>query len=125
MNGTHYGQPTFIADGVVSNLSTQSQLKVDDYYSWAKLTSKKIYTYNNRLHLYDVERYPFAGFKKLVGREDSVSDNNYIMYTHIVSNLVDTWTMRVIGISDSFLRGWFYYPDPNAKKSYCTALASI
>lgn len=41
VNGTHYGQPTFIADGVVSNLSTQSQLKVDDYYSWAKLTSKR------------------------------------------------------------------------------------
>lgn len=116
VNGTHYGQPTFIADGVVSNLSTQTQLKVDDYYSWAKLTSKKIYTYNNRLHLYDVERYPFAGFKKLVGREGSASDNNYIMYTHIVSNLVDTWTMSEIGISDSFLRGWFYYPDPNAKE---------
>lgn len=38
------------------------------------------------------------------------------MFTHIVSNWVDTWTMRVIGISDSFLRGWFYYPDPNAKE---------
>ena len=116
VNGTHYGQPTFIADGVVSNLSTQSQLKVDDYYSRAKLTSKKIYTYNNRLHLYGVERYPFAGFKKLVGREGLASDNNYIMYTHIVSNLVDTWTMSAIAISDSFLRGWFYYPDPNAKE---------
>lgn len=117
VNGIHYGDPTFIADGVVENLVTQTQLKVDDYYGWAKLTADKLYTYNKRLHMIGAKRHPFSGFSTLTGREmDEKKDTAYIMFTHIVNNGYEAWVVANIISSPSFLRGWLYYPDPNARE---------
>ena len=117
VNGSHYGDPTFIGDGVVENLVTQTQLNTDDYYGWTKMTADKLYTYNGRLHMIGVKRYPYEGFSTLVGREvDLSNDNVYYMLTHIVTNGYDAWVARNYVTSDSFLRGWLYYPDPNARE---------
>ena len=49
-------------EGRLSNLKEQEQLKVDDYYGWTNLTSSKLFSYNNRINLIGVKRYPFKGF---------------------------------------------------------------
>ncbi|MQN11883.1 hypothetical protein F7D95_03390 [Prevotella copri] len=113
VNGIKDGDRTFIAKGVVENLTTQTQLNVDDYYGWAKATAERLYTYNGRLQAIGLLRYPFGGFSNFTGR-DLTGDDYYYMYTHIVTNTSDTWTMNVASVNKSFLRGWIYYPDPNA-----------
>lgn len=104
-----------IGSGVLENLTTQEQLNVDDYYGWTEMTAERLFTYNNRIHLIGAKRYPFAGFNKFVGRMPSTNkDSGYTVYTHLVTSTSDTWVITSMLINNSFLRGWFYYPDPNA-----------
>ena len=113
VNGIKDGDRMFIGKGVVENLTTQTQLNVDDYYGWAKATAERLYTYNGRLQAIGLLRYPFGGFSNFTGR-DLTGDDYYYMYTHIVTNTSDTWAINVASVNKSFLRGWIYYPDPNA-----------
>ena len=105
-----------IKEGTVENLTSQEQLGVDDYYGWTKMVCKKLFTYNNRIHLVDAKRYPFDGFGYFVGKKYSGDDKAYVVLTHIVSMTSDTWVSGVMLASDSQLSGWLYYPDPNAKE---------
>lgn len=112
-----YMNDPVITRGLLENLTTQEQLGVDDYYGWANMTSDKLFSYNNRIHLVGAKRYPFRGFNKFVGRRTTNNDLSGNAYVHIVSSSSDTWVMTGITISQSFLRGWFYYPDPNATEA--------
>lgn len=107
------GETAFIADGTLENLQEQEQLKVDDYYGWASLSAESIYNYNGRLNLIGTTRTPFAGFAKFVGKDRS-KDDEFLMFTHIVSDKCDTWTERSVTADEDFLQGWLFYPDPNA-----------
>lgn len=119
-----------IKEGVVSTLLQQQQLSVDDYYGWTTLRPKQMLSYNKRLNIFNIERYPFEGFSSFIAFPDwgwgeaddgtdyrltSRWDRQLRYYVHIVSDTIDTWVM-----SDScdsfteFAESWFYYPDPNA-----------
>ena len=111
-----YGDTTVIGTGVVENLTSQEQLTVDDYYGWTKTVAERMFTYNSRIHLIDAKRYPFSGFTKFVGRNGDSKDGSYMMYTHIASSTCDTWVSSSMMVNKSFLSGWLYYPDPNAKE---------
>ena len=108
---------SLIKDNIVSNLTTQSQLGVDDYYGWARMSADKLFTYNKRLNLVGAKRYPFEGFSYFVGREvDTNKDEAYMIYTHIVTDTCDKWVSCGATMNDSFLRGWIFYPDTNARE---------
>ena len=106
-----------IANGVVSNLTEQEQLKVDDYYGWTKLISEKLFTYNNRINTIGLRRFPFAGFNFFTECKEQ-SKLSYEYYVHIVSQQIDTWVKSEPNnnVDAIIFSGWLYYPDPNAKE---------
>lgn len=105
-----------IKDGVVTNLLEQEQLSVDDYYGWTTKKARSMYTYNRRLNLFGVKRYPFEGFSTFVAQPDTNRRDCRLQYfVHIVSDTMDTWVAS--GTSEALKEvadTWIYYPDPNA-----------
>lgn len=108
-------------EGRLSNLKEQEQLKVDDYYGWTNMTSSKLFSYNNRINLVGVKRYPFKGFT--IFRAGYTSPTNAYgfvkYYVHIVSQTMDTWVSSNALLIDKDYQpynDWYFYPDPNAKE---------
>jgi len=106
-----------IDNGVVSTLTEQEQLKVDDYYGWAKLVPSKLFTYNNRLNTVGTARYPFEGFNFFADCKEGVKIE-YEYYTHIVNQQIDTWVKSDTSdnVDPMIFTGWLFYPDPYAKE---------
>lgn len=108
-------------EGRLSNLKEQEQLKVDDYYGWTHLVSSKLFSYNNRINLIGVKRYPFKGFTIFrAGYTSPTTAYGYVKYyVHIVSQTMDTWVLSNTLLIDSDYKpynDWYYYPDTNAKE---------
>lgn len=102
----------------IENLTTQEQLKVDDYYGWTKIVAQNIYTYNKRINLFNIKRYPFKGFNLF--HDDVMGYVGYnfkfTYYVHIVSDSMDRWVKseeKSEFVPDA-ANAWLYYPDPNA-----------
>ena len=106
-----------IANYVVSNLTEQEQLKVDDYYGWTKLIPEKLFTYNNRINAIGLKRYPFDGFNFFTECKEK-SEHSYEYYVHIVNQQIDTWVKSEPNnnVDAIVFSGWLYYPDPNAQE---------
>lgn len=114
-NGT-YSATGKINSNVVSTLTEQERLDVDDYYGWTKKTANKLYAYNRRLNMMDVRRLPWKGFNEFVTEYHDMDYevNNCSYYVHIVSETMDAW-VKTQGYAGLGLTGtWLYYPDPNA-----------
>lgn len=108
-----------IKDHVVSNLTTQEQLEVDDYYGWTYFGGSKLFAYNGRLNMFNLYRYPWKGFKDFVTNQDDesmIAPTRWEVrcYVHIQSATMDAWVMQESNCLTPFLDTWFYYPDPNA-----------
>lgn len=105
-----------IKDGVVSTLLQQEQLALDDYYGWTTMKPEKMYSYNKRLNLFGVKRYPFKGFSSFVAKSDiEKTDCMLQYYVHIVSDTMDTWVESdITSALKEVANSWFYYPDTNA-----------
>lgn len=102
---------------VVSTLTSQEQLKNDDYYGWAHLYAKKMFTYNNRINVFDLKRFPFKGFNNfLATKGNGDADKKITYYVHIVSSSMDAWVQSDDStfFNENTLSGWLFYPDPNA-----------
>ena len=115
MDGYVYDAKIVIKDHTVENLTTQEQLSKDDYYGWTKMVANKLYTYNNRINLMGIARYPFKGFNEFTAVLGS-SGEGFTFYTHIVNETMDTWVAsdNNINVVEGTIPGWLYYPDPNA-----------
>lgn len=104
-----------IQRGVMDNLTTQTQLDTDDYYSYASMQASIIKSYNNRLHLANVKRTFFDGFANFsfTSYETSEGIKEYIYYVYIKTDS----GLRIVSNSINSLEiadVWFYYPDPRA-----------
>lgn len=114
MKGAAVKASTVMKSHTVENLTSQEQLAVDDYFGWTKKVGKKVYPYNNRLNLLGADRYPFRGFN-LFTADSCTSGEDFVFYTHIVSDSMDAWVKSDSNIVlEATLPGWLYYPDPNA-----------
>lgn len=114
-------ESALLKSGILKNLEEQEQLKVDDYYGWTNLTSSKLFSYNNRINLIGVKRYPFKGFAIFrAGYTTPTNAYGYVKYyVHIVSQTMDTWVLSkalLVGKDYQPYNDWYYYPDPNAKE---------
>ena len=100
---------------VVSTLTSQEQLKVDDYYGWTHLYAQRMFPYNNRINIFDLKRFPFKGFNNFLSCKE-LDGFTATYYVHIVSQSMDAWVKsEPSGIFyESALTGWLFYPDPNA-----------
>ena len=118
-SNSNYVQP-YIAPHVVSNLTSQEQLTIDDYYGWTKMIPQKVITYNGRINMIGVKRKPFDGFPFLTcaGVEQSSNNNKrrigyYVKINATAKTCVKStspMSQRYSNTADS----WFFYPDPNA-----------
>ena len=109
--------PAPIKAGVLENLETQEQLPHDDYFGWTKMINDKSYSYNKRINLTGVKRYPFSGFDFFTSGNRVQYGEIFHYYTHVVSETMDAWVKMESSYSSIYTTdSWFYYPDPNAKE---------
>ena len=114
-----YIQP-YIAPNVVSNLTSQEQLTVDDYYGWTKMIPQKVTTYNGRINMFGVKRKPFDGFPFLTCSGVGQSSDNtkrFIGYYVKINSTAKTCVKSPSPMSQRYPNtavSWFFYPDPNA-----------
>lgn len=101
------------------NLVTQDQLEYDDYFSYSKMQATVMKTYNSRLHLADIKRSVFGGFRNFSYTAYDNSFRNYVYYIYVntpsglkvVKGPEPTdWS----GSRQDINTVWFYYPDPRA-----------
>lgn len=108
------GDKIRINQGLLLNLAQQEQLLNDDYYGWCKLSAAKCITYNNRINLIGVKRFPVKRIDFSFSMAVNYGETS-TQYVHIVSDKMDTWIgTNFIVSSDTDSGSWFYYPDPNA-----------
>lgn len=107
-----------IKEGVLENLVEQEQLKVDDYYGWTSMVSKKMFPYNKRINLFNIARKPFDGFNCFRANVGLTNMSNQWTryYVHIVSSMMNTWVLSDLLYTANNVpyNDWYYYPDPNA-----------
>ncbi len=105
-----------INDDVVTNLTVQEQLGVDDYMGWTTISASKLYSYNNRINALGIKRKPYSGFNHSVAIKPSAS-YSLSYYVRLVKTTGDVWIKGTVFYSNtSALLSWFFYPDPNAKE---------
>lgn len=111
---------SYIKDGVLETLEEQTQLKKDDYYGWTHKIVDKIYTYNKRLNIFNIQRKPYEGFNYFCSFDEGYGNDSKYEFYVFLKNL-GSWVKSDIGpkrILENILYGWFYYPDPQATMLY-------
>lgn len=103
----------------IENITTQTQLGMDDYYSNAPLAAGMLYSYNSRLNLASVSRGFFGGYHNFMPFDTTLADttNPESTYTFYVTIRTDSGDVTVSHTAQtSQIQGiYFYYPDPRAR----------
>ena len=98
----------------LENLTNQTRLDHDDYYSRCPMTCSMMYTYNKRLNIAGVGRGFFTGFHTFMPLENA-SLSLYKVYVRIKTDE----GIRIIKDefhSQEVIGPYFYYPDPRADR---------
>ena len=105
-----------MSDNVVTNLTEQEQLGVDDYLGWTTISASKLYAYNSRINALGIKRKPYSGFNHFIAVKPSTSDP-MSYYVRLSKTAGEVW-IKGAAFCDvrSALLSWFFYPDPNAKE---------
>lgn len=117
-------QPHDIGDVInrhtLENLTTQEQLKEDDYYSRSALVPEFIYAYNSRLNIANVSRSFFEGYHDFLPYDNVTSDERFTSDPHYywfyVTIRTDSGnkTIRHTALTAQKQGIYFFYPDPRA-----------
>lgn len=105
---------------VLENLTSQTRLPEDDYFSRNSLTANILFTYNSRLILSSVSRgfaLPLQYYTSLQTQDNRTGFEGQAPYwTILVRVKTDTETFWVRVTYQSYFSPayWFYYPDPRA-----------
>lgn len=105
-----------MSDNVVTNLTEQEQLGVDDYLGWTTISASKLYAYNSRINALGIKRKPYSGFNHFIAVKPSTSDP-MSYYVRLSKTSGEVW-IKGTAFCDvrSALLSWFFYPDPKAKE---------
>lgn len=107
---TELGQ--YMDEFVVENLTTQEQLKQDDYFSHCQLTATLACSYNSRLHLSGLSRGFFDGFTYFSPYDNS-AEATYTALVRIKTDSGERYAKKEYSTKQK--QGlWFYYPDSRA-----------
>lgn len=105
-----------INDDVVTNLTEQEQLGVDDYMGWTTISASKLYAYNSRINALGIRRKPYSGFNHFVAVKPSTSDP-ISYYVRLSKTAGEVWIKGSMFCDvRCAMLSWFFYPDPNAKE---------
>ena len=105
-----------MTETTLRNLTSQSRLDQDDYYSRSTMTAKVMKAYNSRLHMAGVSRSLFDGFDLFT---DACFRSGSAEYRIAVSIKTDSGMRTVVkdvAETSSIMNIWFYYPDPRATR---------
>lgn len=102
----------FITAHTIENITTQMRLDVDggEYFDHVSLYGNATYSYNGRLHMANIQRGFFDGFKQFISKDNNTS--------HTVRVAIDTPMGKKIVTQTDVIGSvghYFYYPDPRAK----------
>ena len=102
----------FITAHTIENITTQTRLDVDggEYFDHMSLYGNATYSYNGRLHMANIQRGFFDGFKQFISKDNGT--------THTVRVAIDTPIGKKIVTQTGVIGSvghYFYYPDPRAK----------
>lgn len=105
-----------IQPGVMENLTTQQQLKEDDYFSRNRLYPQFTYSYNSRLNLANVSRGFFEGYDFFMPWDWSNSDETHVYDFYVTLRLEGG--IKVIHHRSQPTKQkqgvFFFYPDSRA-----------
>lgn len=96
-------------DVSVDNLATMPAM-VDSFSSHHKIYPDKLYSYNNRLHLLQIKKNLFKGYKIVEGAENY----NFKIYTYIHAS--DGDKVVVTNEKGTYIPSFIIYPDSRAYK---------
>lgn len=96
------------------NLTTQTQLSNDDYYSRTAMKAGIMKAYNSRLHLADISRGFFPGFQQFSNAQRSSLTAEYDIYVFITTDDGERIVHRKTAYTSEDYSVWFFYPDPRA-----------
>lgn len=96
-------------DVSVDNLATMQKM-VDSFSLHHKIFSERLYVYNNRLHLYQIKKNLFKGYKIVQGDENY----NFNIYTYIHASDGDKIVLRKE--KGTYIPSFIMYPDSRAYK---------
>lgn len=99
------------------NLTTQTQLEYDDYFSHTNMAANVMKVYNSRLHLADISRSFFNGFGHFSNAIKSSSSVAYDICVYINTDDGERIVKKSVSATKEDLTRWFYYPDPRAYKA--------
>lgn len=97
----------------LSNLTTQTQLPNDDYYSRTAMKAGIMKSYNSRLHLADISRGFFQGFQQFSNAQRSLTAQ-YDIYVFITTDDGERIVHRTTSYTSEDYSVWFFYPDTRA-----------
>ena len=98
------------------NLTTQTFLSNDDYYSRAPLSAGYMKSYNQRLNLTDVKRGFFDGFSNFILYDYTSYTYSWAIVVHIETSSGTKSVEKQVTSSRERMLHYFYYPDPRAKE---------
>lgn len=97
----------------LENLTTQEQLHHDDYYAHAKIVPSFMFSYNARLQIANIKRYPYDGYNTFIEAQNK-NEQTITAYVKIESKSGEIWVSQEMTFNKYLFGTWFYYPDPNA-----------
>ena len=111
----------YIRKNVLLNIESQDQLQHDDYFSRTKMVAQVVKAFNSRLHLGDVRRGFFDGFKNFsysayAPHATTVPSYNRDIYVYIKSDSGERIVKQTATASREIIDTWFFYPDTRAYK---------
>ena len=100
------------------NLTTQTQLEIDDYYSHTVMSAGVMKTYNSRLHLANVQRTFFDGFVRFSNAVRQETSNSTVFVVYVSAEDGERIVVKTDNTqTNEDFRYWFYYPDPRAYRA--------
>lgn len=116
MTGTNNGWKPMaerFGSQILVNITTQDQLKYDDYYSRSPLQAEMMYAYNSRLNLASLSRGFFDGFSFFLPY-DNPDTSTYVALVRIKTDSGNRIAKKRFTTKQK--QGiWFYYPDARAE----------
>lgn len=104
---------TKIGDHVLDNITTQTRLDHDDFYSRCSLSADVMYAYNSRLNIANVERGFFGGFDNFWAVDD-LTPHSYDFYVTIRAEASTVVVHHHVDNCYQQQGYYFYYPDSRA-----------
>lgn len=114
---TYRNLSTVFKKEVLKTIETQEQMvtqyRGDDYYSHCTRTASFVYTYNQRLHIANIDRGIFPGFKHF-SSNGAGAMSTYEVYVRIKTDDGERVAYINLGYNYEKIGNYFFYPDPRA-----------